>query len=330
MNSGTSPKHVEPAAATPTPTPTATPAPQPTASSDTAAPTATPVVEATSSTFFSGVTLPFVPSNSSDNGNVAAPSIAEQIRAAQVTTPTGQITDTVAADTYEVYYLYSTGFTPDDELVDVTELVEVRNPSGDEVYRCFPQDYSEGDDFNRGCAELQEAGFPWGDPRAGYNYDYNAACRDVSRHCNVPVDTWKWLVVTGEEIYLPGIGSIRDADGGAAMAGIINPWEIPGEFESAYILHGWWGTGEVWDMSDLTTTWDEATETYVDNHYGTYSLETLATLRDHYLYMLTDPTNPQFRGQCSQGTQCETVTYVLAIRWFDGTYHMVQTGQYVR
>ena len=82
-------------------------------------------------------------------------------------------------------------------------------------------------------------------------------------------------------------------------------------------------------MSDLTTEWDDESETYVNNQYGDYSLETVATIRDHFLYMLTED-NGVFRGQCSNGDNCETVTWIAVIRWYDGSYHLVESGQYVR
>lgn len=226
-------------------------------------------------------------------------------------------------------YKYPEGYTMAEEAVDITDLVDLRGPADDITnYACFPQDYSEGDDNNRGCQSLQENGqLPWDEPLAGFNYSYNAACRDVSRHCNIPIDTWKWVVVTGEEIFLPGVGSLRDANGGAVLAMIMNAWEIPGEWENAYVLHGYWATGETWDMSDLVTTWDEENETYTDNLYG-HSVETGATLRDHFLNALS--YNQQFRGQCSKGTNCETVTWVTGFRWFDGSFHITGYGQWER
>lgn len=252
-------------------------------------------------------------------------------RATAQPNPTVEPTDEPADD--ESHYQYPAGFTPDDELMDIRDEVEMRDvpPSTAadlEQNRCFPQSYAQGDDFNRGCAEEEAEGFPWEEPRAGFNYDFNAACVDVSRHCNIPVDTWKWVVITGEEVYLPGIGSLRDPNGGAVLVVIMNAWEIPGELENAYVLHGWWGTGEVWDMSDLTTDWDEDSEEYVNNVYGDYSLETLATLRNHFLYRLS--YERQFRGQCSEGDNCDTVTWATVFRWYDGGYRLTAQGQWQR
>lgn len=207
------------------------------------------------------------------------------------------------------------GFTPDPELIDISDQVSLPEvPADITLYRTFP-----------------DVDGAWGKPRVGYNFGYNDACRDVSRQCNLQIPTWSWVVVTGEEISLPGIGSLRNPDGGAVLAVLINVWEVPGEFEEAYILHGWWGTGEVWDMSDMTTKWDANTETYVNDIYGTYTLETLAVLRNHYLYQLgsTEP-NPEFRGQCGSGTQCASVTWACVLRWYDGSFRLVANDQWVR
>ena len=57
----------------------------------------------------------------------------------------------------------ATGFTPDQALIDITDSVVVRMPGDLTLYRCFPQDYSEGDSSNRGCQEIQVGeGFLWG------------------------------------------------------------------------------------------------------------------------------------------------------------------------
>lgn len=224
-------------------------------------------------------------------------------------------------------YQYPVGFTPDDGLIDISQEVTVRQPASDlNVYRCFPQDYSVSDSFNRGCQAEQQKGFPWGPPRAGFNFGYNDACRDNTRECNIQITTWSWGVSTGEELYMPGIGSIRDPDGGAAMALWINVWEEPGEFIMAYILHGFWAMGQVWDMEDMTTSWDPATETYEGDSYGEFTLETAATLRDHWAYQLMED-NGVFRGQCAKAMNCNTVTYVVALRWYDGSFRLIDQGQ---
>jgi hypothetical protein len=226
-------------------------------------------------------------------------------------------------------YKYPAGFTPDEGLIDLRDVVDVRKPGNLEDYKCFPQDYSQGDDHNRGCKEEQEAGFLWGKPRAGFNFSYNDACRDNTRYCNIQIPTWKWVQGTGEELYLPGIGSIRDPDGGAAAATILNIWEVPGEFLNAYILHGYWAIGELWDLSDMTTKWNESTKTYENDVYGSFTLETGSTLRDHFLFQLSQ-SNGVFRGQCGKALNCDTVTWVIALRWFDGSFRLVDQGQWVR
>ncbi len=202
------------------------------------------------------------------------------------------------------------GFSPDPDLIDISDEVNFPEiPQDLTSYRIFPDVESV-----------------WGKPRAGYNFGYNDAFRDVSRRANVQIPTWKWLVFTGEETWLPGIGSVKDPDGGAILVALINVWEIPGEFLNAYLLHGFWGVGEVWDMSDMADN-----EDYTDPEYGEYTLETLAILRNHYLNQLgSDEPNPEFRGQCGCAEQCETITWVAVLRWYDGSFRLVDSGQWIR
>jgi len=202
------------------------------------------------------------------------------------------------------------GFTPDENLIDVSkEVVLPEIPKDIKPYRIFPD--------VKGI---------WGKPLAGYNFGYNDAFRDSNRIGNIQIPTWSWVVCTGEEIFLPGIGSLKDKDGGAVLAVTINVWETPGEFLLGYILHGFWGTGEVWDMSDMTDNAD-----YTNPQYGESTLKTLAVLRNHYINQLgSDEPNPEFRGQTGKGTQAETITWVVVLRWYDGSFRLVNSGQWIR
>ncbi len=201
------------------------------------------------------------------------------------------------------------GFNPDPDLIDISNEVD------------FP-DIPQNLEPYRGFIDVEGV---WGEPRAGYNFGYNDAFRDVTRRANVQIPTWKWLVFTGEETWLPGIGSVKDLDGGAILVALINVWEFPGEFLNAYLLHGFWAVGEVWNMSDMIDNKD-----YTNPEYGEYTLETLAALRNHYLNQLgSDEPNPEFRGQCGCAEQCDTITWVVVLRWYDGSFRLVDSGQWI-
>jgi hypothetical protein len=198
------------------------------------------------------------------------------------------------------------GFTPDEGVIDISKEVNLSEiPDDITPYRIFP-----------------DVKGVWGEALAGYNFGYNDAFVDSDRFGNTQIPTWSWVAYTGEEMNLPGFGSLKDKDGGAVLAVIINVWETPGEFLKAYILHGFWGTGEVWDMSDMT-----------DNPpvYGENTLKTLAVIRNHYINQLgSDEPNPEFRGQTGKGDQAPTITWAVALRWYDGTFRLVDSGQWVR
>jgi len=255
-------------------------------------------------------------------------------QAAQPTvTPTKAPTSipTLAPTAAQPVDAFKPGFVRDPKLVDITSKVDLRAPASDlTLYQCFPSDHTDPKDP---CTALK-AKFPWGKPRAGYNFGYNDACRDQSRSCNVQIGTWKWVVFTGEALDLPGIGSLRDPDGGAVQVLIVNTWEMPGEIVGGTILHGFWATGDVWNMSDMTTKWNETTKSYENDKYGSYTTETAATLRDHYLARQTHVTdgidpNMSFRGQCSLADNCKTITWVTVLRWYDGSFRLIGSGQWV-
>jgi hypothetical protein len=200
------------------------------------------------------------------------------------------------------------GFTPDPKIIDIRNEVD--------VLVGIPEDLSLYKKF------FDVKGV-WGEPRGGYGFAYNDAPRDNTRRENIQLTTFAWMVITGEELWIPGIGSIKDSLGGESLLVIFNAWEAPTEFIMAYILHGCWITGRVFNMSDLT-----------DNpaKYGDYTLESIATLRNHYLYHLTtvDESGYNFVGHTGRYLQADSVTYVLVIRWYDGSFRLVEQGQYVK
>lgn len=202
------------------------------------------------------------------------------------------------------------GFTPDKGLIDVRNEVKfLEIPKNLEPYKTF---------FN-------VAGI-WGKARAGYYYDYNDAFLDVDRLGNVQIPTFGWVTFVGEEMYLPGIGSLKDPNGGAVEACIINVWEKPGELERAYLRHGAFMVGRMFNMSDMT----------IDSNsklvYGGYTLESLAILRNHSLYNLTtvDQNGFNFIGQTGSKDNAKNVTWIAVIRDYEGKYNLVGSGQYVK
>lgn len=205
------------------------------------------------------------------------------------------------------------GFNPNQTLIDISNKVNLPEIPVDSIifkdYRIFPD--IEG---------------IWGKPRAGYNDGFNDEFSSSDRLRNVQIPTWKWLAFTGEEGWWPGVGSLKDPDGGAILLVVINVWETPGEFQKAYLLHGFWAFGEVWDMSDMLDNGNNTAP-----KYGQYTLETMATIRNHYINQLgsTEP-NPEFRGQTGKATQAETITWACVLRWYDGSFRLVDSGQWVR
>lgn len=205
----------------------------------------------------------------------------------------------------------SPGFTSDPNLIDIRDEVKVLG---------IPNDLTPYKKFF-------DVNGVWGEPRGGYHFAYNDAPRDNTRRENIQLTTFAWLVITGEELWVPGIGGIKDSLGGESLLVIINAWEVPTEFLMAYILHGCWITGRMFNMSDLTDN-----QTYTDPKYGDHTLESMVTLRNHYLYHLTtvDESGFNFVGHTGKYLQADSVTYVLVIRWYDGSFRLVDQGQYVK
>jgi len=208
------------------------------------------------------------------------------------------------------------GFTPVPSLV----LTDFRLPSGYEIlvpsppedvveYKCFPQDYSEGDLFNRGCKDLQEKNeLPWAQPLAGFNDSENWSCDSPDGWCADDIQALDWRVITGFEICHPAIGCIKDPDGGAAMIEILNFHDSdevwgPRNGSAIYVDSGFIGYGRFFDFSGST----------YDVGFGA------AAIRNHFLYNLSTPVggDNRFSGQCGDSGLCETVTYVTVARVWD-------------
>jgi len=230
-----------------------------------------------------------------------------------------------------------TGFTPVPSLV----LTDLKLPSGYKVtvpsppedvadYKCFPQDYSEGDLFNRGCKDLQEKHeLPWAQPLAGFNDSENWSCDSPDGWCADDVQALDWRVITGFEVCHPAIGCIKDPDGGAAMIEILNFHDSdevwgPRNGSAVYVDSGFIGYGRFFDFSGST----------YDVGFG------VASLRNHFLYNLSSPVDGdnKFSGQCGDSGLCETVTYVIVFRVWDrpeiginySHFELIDYGQWVR
>lgn len=230
------------------------------------------------------------------------------------------------------------GFEPVPSLV-MTDFVmpngyTVNVPSAPEdvsAWYCFPQDYSEGDGFNRGCKADQIAGkLPWKTPIAGFNADDNRFADDPTGWTAEDIQSFNWKVYTGYELCHPAIGCAKDPDGGAVMFLIANfldsdeAWNV--RFGTAmYADSGFEGHGVMWDQSG-----------------GSYDVgEGIAHLRNHYLYNLSAPVSPEdnhLRGQCGDSGLCETVTYIVVARVWDrpeigieySHFELLDYGQWTR
>lgn len=208
------------------------------------------------------------------------------------------------------------GFKPVESLV----FTNLKLPSGYEVtvpappvdvsdYMCFPQDYSQGDLFNRGCKDLQEKHeLPWSQPLAGFNDGENWSCDSPDGWCSDDVQALDWRVITGYEICHPAIGCLKDPDGGAAMIEILNFHDSdevwgPRNGSAIYVDSGFIGYGRFFDFSGST----------YDVGFGA------AAIRNHFLYNLSTPVggDNKFSGQCGDSGLCETVTYVTIARVWD-------------
>lgn len=196
---------------------------------------------------------------------------------------------------------------------------------------CFPQDYSEGDDFNRGCKADQIAGkLPWTKPIAGYNDGDNRFSDTPNGWTAEDISAQNWKVYTGYELCHPAVGCVKDPDGGAVMILIINfhdsdeVWNVRNN-SAVFADSGFTGYGVMWDLSG-----------------GSYDIgEGIAHLRNHYLYNLSAPVSTDdnhLRGQCGDSGLCETVTYVVVARVWDrpeigiefSHFELLDYGQWTR
>lgn len=229
------------------------------------------------------------------------------------------------------------GFSPVESLV-YTNLVlpsgyKVSVPAAPEdvsEYSCFPQDYSEGDIFNRGCKELQEDGkLPWSQPLAGYNDGENWSCDSPNGWCADDIQALDWRILTAYEICHPAVGCLKDPNGGAVMILFLNFHDSdevwgPRNDSAIYVDSGFIGYGRFFDFSG---------ETY-DVGFGA------AAIRNQSLYNLSTPVggDNSYSGQCGDSKLCETVTYVTVARVWDrpeigigySHFELIDFGQWIR
>lgn len=165
----------------------------------------------------------------------------------------------------------------------------------------------------------------WGTPIASYREGDNWSCVDVSGWCADAVDSFNWIIWTGETVCHPSVGCITDTDGGATMVFIVNfhdsdeAWDVRNA-SGVYVTAGWSGFGMMFDLSG---------ESY---DVG----EGIAAIRNHYLYNLG--LHKEYAGQCGSSGLCETVTYVVVARLWDrpelginfSHYELLDYGQWVR
>jgi len=245
--------------------------------------------------------------------------IIDKVKALESNQSNTQIADTSNAqattktNTVKKPSVIELGFNPDPNLIDISK--EVNLPE-------IPKDSIIFKDYRIFC----DVPGVWGKARAGFNDGFNDEFSSSDRLRNVQIPTWKWLAFTGEEGWWPGVGSLKDPDGGEILLVVINCWREPGEFLLAYLLHGFWAFGEVWDMSDMLNNGNNTAP-----EYGQYTLETMATIRNHYINQegSTEP-NPEFRGHTGRASQAKTITWACVLRWYDGSFRLVGSGQWVR
>jgi len=196
---------------------------------------------------------------------------------------------------------------------------------------CFPQDYSNSDQFNPGCRKLQLQGkLPWSTPIAGYNDGNNWSSDSPNGWSADDIQAFNWRVITGYKICHPAVGCIKDPNGGAAELLIVNfldsdeVWNVRNQ-SAIFVDSGFVGYGVMWDLSGST----------YDVGKG------IADLRNHYLYNLGNPMSPSdnhLRGQCGDSGLCKTVTYVVVARVWDRSdlgikfshFELLDYGQWVR
>lgn len=230
------------------------------------------------------------------------------------------------------------GFVPVASLVK-TDLVlpsgyKVSVPAApDDVtpWFCFPQDYSNGDQFNPGCRQAQLAGkLPWKTPIAGYNDGNNWSSDSPDGWSADDIQSFNWRVIPGFQVCHPAVGCLKDPDGGAVMILLINfedsdeVWNVRNQ-SAVFIDSGFVGYGPMWDLSG-----------------GTYDIgEGIADIRNHFLYNLAYPVSTadnHLEGQCGSSDLCKTVTYVTVARVWDSPeigigyshFELLDYGQWTR
>ncbi|GIW62077.1 MAG: hypothetical protein KatS3mg089_0929 [Patescibacteria group bacterium] len=174
------------------------------------------------------------------------------------------------------------GFTPDADL-RVSDIKPVKlNP--------VPSDAS---DF-QAYLNTERNGFP---PLAGYTDGINDYGQFGASNPQIPI--YSWMVFTGENIELPGIGRVEGGKGRAVMVLIINRTERVFRFpeESVHVEAGFQGWGRIWNGEP---NFVQETEKRLVNHYRTRLGQGVP--------------ETGFIGQCDEVDNCDKVTVVTVER----------------
>lgn len=147
-------------------------------------------------------------------------------------------------------------------------------------------------------------------PLAGFTDGTNDYNQYYNQESGPQVPVYSWMVHTGLDVELPGIGRVTGGPGRAAMVLIINRTERVYRFtpNSAKVVAGFQGWGRIWDGSSNTV---QEAEKRLDNHYRTRLGQGVP--------------ETGFIGQCDQASKnCNDVTIVAVerVQWgnnSDGT-----------
>ncbi len=136
------------------------------------------------------------------------------------------------------------GFTPDKKLHLSTDITALQIG-----------DLNQYGDFEKAL----DTGRPVGDRLAGYNYDYNDFCQVPEFYCNMQLDIYSWRVLQGEEVRVPGIGTLKGSERRSVVLLIINLADNVKAYDvekngPVYTKRGFTATGREFDGSKVDQT----------------------------------------------------------------------------
>ena len=177
------------------------------------------------------------------------------------------------------------GFTPDAQL---------------QVSTLKPKDLgklpADASDFQKYLNKARE-GFK---PLAGFTDGTNDYNQYGNHRAGPQVPAFSWMVHTGYNIEMEGIGKLTGEKARAVMVVILNRTERVYRFdtETVQVIAGFQGWGRIWNGDEKNT------------------LETEKRLVNHYLSRLTEGVaETGFIGQCDEGNkECDSVTVVTVER----------------